>query len=245
MTGELTKSYDRSLVIDEEQLNNIASFVEESFVDIEYKIYTSDGANYSLSTVDEVFSYSNPDSRRIIKLVISGNKEHRDRSYFKDFSISLFDMSRYEQSCILTLYGMEEKDIIFYSHRIDEFVKQTQLPLWWIHKIPVYIVICLLLYAIVAFFYFTKTEKALLADNTFSILFLNGVSVICAFVSAILIRGVVKKLYPEGGFAIGEQVKHFNRQNKTRKFILITIIGTIVLGVLSGMITHLIVSKFM
>jgi hypothetical protein len=242
MIGELTKSYDHSLLINEEQFRNIASFIEDEFVDVEYKIYTSDGADYSLDAMDGVLSYSNPDSRRIIKIVISGNKEHRDRSFYKDFSLSLFDMSKYDKSCILTLDHMEEKDIVFYSHRIDEFVKSAQEPLWWIHKTAVYIVIWVLLYAIAAFFYYSKTDKTQLADKAFNFIFLNGVSVICAVVSAFLIRWVVRKLYPEGGFAIGEQVKCFNRLNKNRNLILITILGTLVLGIISGIITHLIVS---
>lgn len=242
MKGELTKSYDRSLLINEEQFRSIASYVEDSFVDVDYKIYTSDGANYSMDAKDEVLSYINPDSRRIIKIVISGNKDHRDRSFYKDFSLTLFDMSKFDKSCILTLNNMEEKDIVFYSQRIDEFVKSAQEPLWWIHRTAVYIVIWVLLYAIAAVFYFTKTDKAQLADKAYNMVFLNGVSAICAVVSAFLVRWVVRKLYPEGGFAIGEQVKYFNRLNKTRNLILITILGTIVLGIISGVITHLIVS---
>lgn len=242
MKGELTKSYDRSLLINEEQFRSIASYVEDSFVDVDYKIYTSDGANYSMDAKDEVLSYINPDSRRIIKIVISGNKDHRDRSFYKDFSLTLFDMSKFDKSCILTLNNMEEKDIVFYSQRIDEFVKSAQEPLWWIHKTAVYIVIWVLLYAIAAVFYFTKKDKAQLADKAYNMVFLNGVSAICAVVSAFLVRWVVRKLYPEGGFAIGEQVKYFNRLNKTRNLILITILGTIVLGIISGVITHLIVS---
>lgn len=242
MTGELTKAYKRSLLINEEHLKNLASFIEDRFEDVGYKIYTSDGASYTLNTKDEVLSYNNPDSRRIIKIVISGNKEHRERSFYKDFSISLFDMSKYDKSCILTLNNMEEKDIVFYNQRIDEFVKNAQTPHWWIHKTPVYIVIWIFLYAIAAFFYFTKTDKTQLADKTYSMVFLNLVSGTCAFVSAFLIRWVVEKLYPEGGFAIGEQVKFFNRLKKIRNLILITILGTIVLGIISGVITHLIVS---
>ena len=242
MTGGLTRSYERSLVIKEEQLNNLASFIEDNFVDIEYNICTSDGANYSLNTKDDVLLYSNPDSRRIVKIVMSGNKEHREYSFYKDFSVSLLDMSIYDKSCILTLNKMEEKDIVYYDQRIEEFVKNTQIPLWWIHKTAVYIVIWLLLYFLAAFFYFTKTDKTQLTDNAYNILFLNGVSAVCAVVSAFLIRWAVKKLYPEGGFAIGEQVKFFNRRRKIRNMILITVLGTIVLGIISGVITHLIVS---
>ena len=137
---------------------------------------------------------------------------------------------------------MEEKDIVFYNQRIDEFVKNVQEPLWWIHKTPVYIVIWILLYSIAAFFYLTQTDKTQLADKTYNMLFLNGVSAFCAVVSAFLVRWVVGKLYPEGGFAIGEQVKYLNRLGKTRNLILITVLGTIVLGIISGVITHLIVS---
>ena len=192
MTGELTKSYERSLVITEEHLKNLASFVEEGFVDIDYKIYTADGANYKFTSKEGLLSYSNPDSRRIRKIVISGNMEHRECSFYKDFSISLFDMSKYDKSCILSLNNMEEKDIVFYTQRIDEFVKSAQAPLWWIHKTSVYIVIWLFLYAIAAFLYYTKTDKALLTDKVYNMVVLNGVSIICAAVSAFLVRWVVR-----------------------------------------------------
>ncbi len=242
MRGKLTKSYEHSLVITEEHLNCLVAFVEDGFVDIDYIIYTSDGASYKLSAIEDVLSYSNPESRRIIKIVISGNKEHREHALYKDFSISLLDMSKYDKSCILDLNNMEEKDIVFYTQRIDEFVNNAQAPLWWIHNNAVYIVLWLLLYAIAASFYFMKGDKVLLADKAYSILFLNGVSAICAAVSAFFVRWVVRKLYPEGGFAIGEQVNVLTRISKTRNMILITILGTIVLGIISGVITHLIVS---
>lgn len=242
MTGELIKSYERSLIINEELLKNLASFIEEGFVDVDYKIFTSDGANYKLNSKDEVFAYSNPESRRIIKIVISGNKDHRERAFYKDISVSLFDLSKYDKSCILTLNNMEEKDIVFYTQRIDEFVQNAQTPLWWIHKTVVYVVIWLLLYAIAAFFYFTRTDKAQLADKAYNMIFLNGVSAICAAVSAFGVRWLVGYLYPEGGFAIGEQAKYLNKKSRTRNLILVTVLGTIVLGVVSGMITHLIVS---
>lgn len=242
MLGELTKSYNRSLIINEEQFKKIASFIEGEFVDVEYKIYTSEGANYSLGSKDEVLSYSNPDSRRIIKIVISGNKKHRESSFYKDFSLSLFDMSKYDNSCILTLYNMEEKEIVFYNQRIDEFINNAQEPLWWIHKNAVYVVIWIVLYAIAALFYFAKTDNAQLADKTYNLVYLNGVSAICAVVSAFIVRWAVRKLYPEGGFAIGEQVKYFNRLHKTRELVFATILGTVVLGIISGVITHLILS---
>ena len=77
MTGELTKSYERTLIINEEHLRDLASFIEDGFVDVEYKIFTSDGANYKLSSKDEVLAYSNPESRRIIKIFISFSKHFR------------------------------------------------------------------------------------------------------------------------------------------------------------------------
>lgn len=243
MTGELTKSYERTLIINEEHLRDLASFIEDGFVDVEYKIFTSDGANYKLSSKDEVLAYSNPESRRIIKIVISGNKGHREHALYKDLYISLFDMSKYDKSCILTLNNMEEKDIVFYTQRIDEFVKSAQASLWWIHKTIVYVVLWLLLYAISAFIYFTNTDKAQLADKAYNMIFLNGVSAICAAVSAFGVRWLVGYIYPEGGFAIGEQAKYLNKKSRTRNLILITVLGTIVLGVISGVITHLIVSR--
>lgn len=49
-------------------------------------------------------------------------------------------------------------------------------------------------------------------------------------------------LFLEGGFVIGEQKKFMKEKDKTRNFIFITIICTIILGVMSGLIVNFISS---
>jgi hypothetical protein len=56
-----------------------------------------------------------------------------------------------------------------------------------------------------------------------------------------VVKRFVEYLFPQGGFAIGEQVKYFNKKEKTRNLVLMTIIGSLIIGIIAGVITHFIV----
>lgn len=66
---------------------------------------------------------------------------------------------------------------------------------------------------------------------------LAGWSVLCMLFSVFVVGKTVDYLFPEGGFATGEQKKYMKKKNKARNLVFNTIIGTIILGVISGLIT--------
>ena len=55
-----------------------------------------------------------------------------------------------------------------------------------------------------------------------------------------MVKRCIEYLFPEGGFAIGEQVKYMNKKSRTRNIILGSILGSILLSIVSGIIVHLI-----
>lgn len=238
MIGSLDKSYNRPIIVDEVHLRYLAGIVEERFSAVEYEIKTIDGAKYKLPTIDDVIAYNNPDSRKIVCISIWGYKSKDNHDYYPEFSISLFDMSKYDASCILTLKNLEEAEITYFSQRIDEFVKSTKTAYWWLHKSAFYIGLGFLLYCMVVVYYYLSLgmeQWSMKADKT-SIL--TGWSVVCMLVSVYGVRKIVEYLFSEGGFVIGEQKRFMKRKDKRRYFVFITIIGTIILGVISGVIVN-------
>lgn len=240
MKGSLSKSYNRSLIIDAQHIAHLSEVIEEDFGDVSYVIKTSDGARYELGKVDDVLSYNNPDPRKIVVFTVSGYKESGSHRIDPDISISLFDMSQYDGSCILSLNNMDEQEITYYTQRIDEFVKTAQTSYWWIHKPVVYWIIGTLLFIVFYLGFYTKLGKDRLLGNNHT-LFLLETSLVCYFFSMFVVKRFVEYLFPQGGFAIGEQVKYFNKKEKTRNLVLMTIIGSLIIGIIAGVITHFIV----
>ena len=84
MIGSFNKVYNHPIIVDEGQLHNLSNTIIKRFDKVEYEIHTVDGASYKLPSIDDVITYSNPDSRRIIKinmtsLMGSGNSRNDNR----------------------------------------------------------------------------------------------------------------------------------------------------------------------
>lgn len=240
MKGSLNKSYSSPIVIDEERLQYLSGVITEKFKGVYYRIETVDGASYKLGTLEEVLSYSNPQPRRIIKISIIGNKESDAIKIYPDITVSLFDMSKYDKACILSLNNLEEQEITFLTQRIDEFVKGVRIPYWWLHSKVVYWIVGIVLYAIAAVLYYISYGKEQMAHSMNNTIFWYGLSFLCFFFSEFVVKRCIEYLFPEGGFAIGEQVKYMNKKSRTRNIILGSILGSILLSIVSGIIVHLI-----
>ena len=241
MIGSLNKSFDYAIIIDPDRMKSLVDIIKSGFETISYEIKTVEGASYKMNTIENVVSYNNPTPRKIEKIVISANKQPETLKLFPDFSISLFDSSQYSSSCILTLNNMDEKDIAFWSQRIEEFVKSSRTSYWWVHKPVMYWALGALLYFVFFVWYYAKTGKDGLT-NGLSTLSLMGISVFCFYISWRLIKKGAEYLFPEGGFMIGEQINIFQKREKVRSIVLISIAVSLVIGVISGIIVNCIVS---
>ena len=241
MTGSLNKSFDYAIIIDSERLKRLVDIIKAGFETISYEIKTVDGASYKINTIEDVVAYNNPTPRKIEKIVISANKQPETRKLFPDFSISLFDSSQYSSSCILSLNNMDEQEIAFWSQRIEEFVNSSRASYWWVHKPVVYWALGTLFYFAFIVWYYTKMGKDGLT-NGLSTLSLISISVICFYISWRLIKKCIEYLFPEGGFVIGEQIRVLQKREKVRSIVLISIGVSFVIGVISGIIVHCLVS---
>ena len=242
MKGSLKRDYNYSVIITAEDLIELSDLIKNDFIEVSYEIKTKDGARYRINSIDEVLEYNNSDSRKIEMLSIIGNKEIGAHPLLPDICISLFDSSVFDKSCLLELNRMEEKEIVFYTKRIDEFVKKIRAPYWWIHKDGFYWVIGFVLYFILAFLYFSHNSNQE-SNKTYNILLLQGVFAFCLGFSMFVLNKIVSFFYPAGCFAIGEQKKHKAKKEKARSIVILTILGATVLGVLSNIIAHYFIIK--
>ena len=70
MTGSFDKIYTRPIIVDEDKLRYLSEMMEEKFGEVDYGIETIDGIQYKYGNLDDLLSYKNPDSRKIIKIVL-------------------------------------------------------------------------------------------------------------------------------------------------------------------------------
>ena len=244
MKGSLIKSFDYPVIVSADDIKVLSDMLSSGFEELQYSINTKDGARYTLNSLDEVLNYSNPDDRKIQRICIKGNKKKGDGFIYPNISVSLLDKSKHVKSCELEIIQLEETEICYYSQRVEEFVKRIRAPYWWLHKSAFYWITGLLLYFLSAIFYFHHVDNTDPVNRVYNILVLQGVSAFCMFISMVIIEKIVYYFFPECFFAIGEQLKRIEKLNKLKKFIFLTVIIALVVGVLSSIIAYFIVRLF-
>lgn len=235
MIGSLDKVYGRPIMIDEEQLRYLSDIVVERFVDVEYVIHTIDGASYKLPTIDEVIKYRNPDARKIVKINIIAEKSKENHGFYPSFSISLFDRTQHDLSCILSLKDLDEAEITFWNQRINEFVKKNQISYWWIHTYVFYFIISFVLYVGVLTMYNLNIRNGVWAAESKNSVVLLCWSFVCMLASFFVVKKAVNSMFHRGGFAIGEQRENVMKKER-RRHNLLSIISTILFSLVAGII---------
>lgn len=238
MKGALDKVYSRSIMVNEEQLRYLSDIVVQRFNEVEYVIHTIDGASYILPTIDDVIKYRNPDSRRIVKIGIHAEKSKENHGLYPSFSISLFDRTQHDLSCILCLKDLDEAEITFLDQRINEFVKKNQISYWWIHSYVFYLIISFVLYVGVLTVYNLNIRNGVWAEKSKNSTVLLCWSFVCLSASFFVVKKVVNSMFHKGGFAIGDQKDNFLKKERRRYFVFVTVMLTILLGVVSGVILN-------
>lgn len=245
MKGSLNRKYNFSIIVTAEDIKSLSDMITKDFKEVCYEIETNDGAQYKIQDLNAILEYSNPDSRKIIRIRIRGNREKEEISFLPNICISLFDTSVYEKSIILDLNEMDEKDINHYTSRIDEFANRIKAPYWWIYKDKFYWVCGIILYFTFSFIYFSNTDITNTINKVYSILLLQGVSVACMVFSMFALSKVVSFFFPESCFALGEQKKHMLKKEKVRSILIWTIGGALIVSIISSIIAHLLIKTYL
>ncbi len=241
MLGNLVKDWNFSIIVTAEDFKMLSNMVTNDFVEVRYEINTEDGANYTVNTLEEVLSYSNPNSRKVTRFCIMGNKE-KDQVFVRpNVSVALLDSSVYKESIVLRLEKMEEKDIVFYTQKIDEFAKRIKAPYWLLNKDWFYWITGISLYFIIGMIYQLYTQHADTTGKIYDILILQGVSAICMLFSMFILQRIVSYFFPETVFAIGEQEKYKHKTERIRHIIFWGIFVSLILGIILSVIASLIV----
>lgn len=220
MIGSATKYYFRPIIVDEGQLRYLSKKVKERFGDIEYGIETIDGVQYEYGDIDELLAYNNSNSRKIVRISIRGRNYNGGSSSVPEISLSILDRSISELSCYMQLKGLEEYDIAFFKSMMDDFIKDYGVAYWWMYK-PIcywfYGACMYLLFATVLPWYVGKECHI---DISHNIVVQMCWSAFCMVLTVLLIHEGLWRLFPAGGFLIGEQVRVIDMKLKVRKWIL-------------------------
>lgn len=242
MKGSLHKKYDFSSIITIDDLKYLSSLILPKFNFVKYHIETKDGARYDINSLDEILQYDNYDDRKIELLSIRANFLSNNSFVYPNIKITLYDNSIYEASCILDINDLEECEIIYYSKKIEEFTKRIRASYWWCHKQTFYNICGILLYFLFALIYIYNTDNNENYNKVYNFLVLQGWAGICMVTTMSFGKRVILYLFPKACFCIGMQKKFLDCKIKCRNFLFITILATIILGVISSIIAHLIIT---
>lgn len=233
MTGSFDKIYTRPIIVDEDKLRYLSAMVEEKFGEVDYGIETIDGIQYKYGKLDDLLSYKNPDSRKIIKISIKGNKYKDGSSSLPELFMTIDDRSKSVLSCYMQLRYLDESDIMFFKNRMDDFVKDYSVWYWWMYKPFSLFALYCLLYTVINVFFSWYVNKEYGLDINHNIIWMASWMLICIGVTVFLIKRVLGYLIPGGGFLIGDQIKAMERRMTVRKWIL-GLITTVISGLIVG-----------
>ena len=231
MKGNLTVPYNFSTRVTCENVQAINDFIASHFKNVRYKINTKDGADYDIGNIEELLKYRNPSSRKITKITIQGNQDG-DNFIFPNIELILADHSLHLESAILSIRRLEEKELTFYSQRIDEIIQNIKAPYFWLHRLWFNIISTLIILLSIALPFIVFLNKTYNDNLTVLILlscFLGG------FFGYIHPR-IVSFFYPDTIFCIGDQIEFNSKKNKISSILFLSIIGALVIGVLSSLI---------
>lgn len=242
MKGNFRRYYVFSIMVTAENVKSLSDMIAKDFKDVRYEIETKDGAQYKVQDINDILGYVNPDSRKIEVLRIRGNREEGESFFLPNICISLFDTSFYDKSIIIELNDMDEKEITYYSNRIDEFANRIKAPYWWIYKDNFYWVIGFSLYLAFSFVYLSNIDISTTANRVNSLLILSVVSAMCMLFSIYVLHKMVSLFYPESCFALGEQEKYKMKKEKARDRVFWSILVALLVGVMASVIGFYFVS---
>ena len=245
MIGNLHKKYEFATIITESDLKAVSALVSSKFEFVKYEIKTKDGAEYCVDNLDDILNYDNHDYRKIVLFRVKGNRNERDSFVFPNISISLYDNSIYQEACVLDIKGLDDTEIVYFSQKVKDFTEQIKAPYWWYHKDSFYVVLGVILYILFGILYLVNVNNKDAYDKIYNILILQGISAICMFVSMYFGQKLISYIFPEGCFCIGEQKRHIKRKEKYRSIAFWTILVTIILGVISNIISHLVIKTYL
>ena len=240
MIGNLHKKYEFATIITESDLKVVSALVSSKFEFVKYEIKTKDGAEYCVDNLDDILNYDNHDYRKIVLFRVKGNRNERDSFVFPNISISLYDNSIYQETCILDIKGLDDTEIVYFSQKVKDFTEQIKAPYWWCHKSAFYCVMGIILYTILAFVSL-RNGLSNEEDKAYVFITLLVMSSSCGMLSVLLGRKLVSWIFPEGCFCIGEQKKYLHRKEKYRGIILWTILVPLIISIVAGIITSILV----
>lgn len=210
MTGDITKSFDFSIVVSPESLKSIDKFISSKYEIRKYTVETIDGASFLAKDISEILEYTNPRARRIVKIEITG----RNGDWWCDKPSICFSLSEafgFRNSVIYTLKNESEKDLDFSVKKLHELVFPMKASYSWMlnKKFNFVLDVLGIAFPITGF----VLTRYLAYEKSFAIWL--GVIVLIFWG----LRWLVHILFPRAVFLIGQQVLWHEKIERRRIFV--------------------------
>ncbi|EJW14872.1 hypothetical protein M5X02_29340 [Paenibacillus alvei] len=218
--------------MDEARMKRIEKIMLQASPELEYSIYCADSSTRRFSNLSELFEYTNPKNREIIQMNIETAWDSRDVRIEVEFT------RNQNRPITITVRG-EDKDVIYYSQKIEDEVRSFKL---WYSRIRfidftlLYIIAMVISFfamlAYVAFFGIKTSTDASSDNSSLTYLALTGL-----FLFTVLLEWIKNKTFPVALYDVGEGIARNKVLEKVRYFVFGSIAIPVILGVIVNYIS--------
>lgn len=238
MKGTIKKSFNYAIIISDNTLKEIDDFIKTQYEYVKYSFATSDGAEYDINDIRDILNYQNPDQRKIVKIIIKAN--HKESLFSSQFNLLILDQNIAYKVISYEIKDEAEKELLYIHTHLDEIISKFKAPYSWLHKDKSSLFCVLFVWLMFSIPYLIYTNGKI--DKILNFLFLQSFSIIIAYCSSFVYDKIINKYFPVTIFCIGEQLEQ--KQNKQRQMnVFLTIVGTLILGVIASLIAFWITTK--
>jgi hypothetical protein len=240
--------YNFPVVVTEQSLKFLHSFLERNFDTINYSIYCSDSTNITFSNLDELIQYENPKFKSIESIIIESSCTNSSlyicfggEKTYKAMKISSTVITRYECKNLNDGIYMDKE----LTDRINELrAKFSCLTKWnYTFMFPIVIFASSLLinyYVIIKRIidHIPVSNNSLLNSSETLVMVIPIISIV--YLLGYFLEKVKCYLFPHVSFLLGKQKEEYKSLIEKRRIIFIYILLTLVVGILSSLLIKVI-----
>jgi len=225
------------ILVEEEDLTNLNTFLELHFKELKYKIKTRDNTTIKFEDFEELIKYENPNHKLIEELRIESGD-----FYSKDYFEIRFRNEKYETIGIEYKYSDASKGALV-ENELKERIKTFLSGYSFLKKIKQSKITYIATTNIISLWIVLSLIN-LLDDNSMSLskfsfveIFIVVVIFVCiALVIAQNLEKLYKYIFPKVFFCLGVQKKEYKKRIAVKNYVLVT--------VLTGFVISIIVSRY-
>jgi hypothetical protein len=238
MIFKTEKKIKHALVLEEEDLKKISSFIIERYKKIEITAKCNDKTVLRSENIDDIVSFENQDFRRIIAISMEGRNSFEESLY-----ITIEEKSYEESTAEFSISSDKEEDVNYISKKLTEWFLGTKPGYSFMSRISSFWVFLGLacVVAVILNLYWDVIGKTILDTSKLSATEVFNLAFFAFFIIYIICSEPIKKfrkwLFPAIFFLLGKQKKTMKKIENIRIIVFIVIFLGLAINILGNILS--------